>query len=134
MNPHDILKYGHLTFHNTVDDLPDAQWETGGACGCWSTKDITSHHGSYEYMLEDILKGFTSGGTTATLDRMSQVGPEKFNDLEVEDRRNMSRREIMDDFDATYSRVVKLAKQITPEKWRENGTLPWYGMEYSLDD
>jgi hypothetical protein len=29
---------------------------------------------------------------------------------------------------------VKLAKQISPEKWRENGTLPWYGMEYALDD
>jgi hypothetical protein len=134
MNPLDILKYGHLTFHNTVDDLADEDWETGGVCGWWSTKDIASHLVSFEYMLEDILKGFTSGGETPTLNRMFEVGAEKFNDIEVGQRKDMTGREVMADFDETYSRVVKLAKQIPPEKWRENGTLPWYGMEYSLDD
>ena len=33
-----------------------------------------------------------------------------------------------------HERVLRLAALIAPEVWREVGTIPWYGAEYSLDD
>jgi len=29
---------------------------------------------------------------------------------------------------------MRLAASISPDVWREVGTIPWYGAEYSLDD
>jgi hypothetical protein len=29
---------------------------------------------------------------------------------------------------------MRNARAIAPEVWREVGTIPWYGAEYSLDD
>ena len=33
-----------------------------------------------------------------------------------------------------HERVMRHAKAIAPEAWREVGTIPWYGPEYALDD
>ena len=30
--------------------------------------------------------------------------------------------------------AVRSPARIPPDTWRQNGTLPWYGAEYSLDD
>ena len=33
-----------------------------------------------------------------------------------------------------HERVMRRAAAIAPETWREVGTIPWYGPQYSLDD
>ena len=55
MNAIDILKYGQQTVLHTIDEFPDSAWETPGACGVWSVKDIIAHLASYEQVLIDIL-------------------------------------------------------------------------------
>ncbi len=47
MNAVDILKYGHLTVIQTIDGFPESAWDTPGACGTWSVKDIIAHLASY---------------------------------------------------------------------------------------
>ena len=64
MNTADVLKYGHHTVLQTIDDLPQTEWTTGGVCGVWSVKDIIAHLASYEHVLEEILAGFLDGGDT----------------------------------------------------------------------
>ena len=59
MNAADILKYGQLTALQSINGFPEAEWETPGACGYWSVKDIIAHLASYELVLVDILATFT---------------------------------------------------------------------------
>jgi hypothetical protein len=43
-------------------------------------------------------------------------------------------REVLDEFNDAHTQVMELSAQIRPERFRHSGTLPWYGMEYALDD
>ena len=133
MNAMDILKYGHQTVHQTIEGFPEAAWEEAGACGVWSVKDIIAHLASYEEVLGDILSTFLGKHATPYLDRFTEPGGQ-FNDTEVERRRGRTVREVLDEFNDAYAQVMSLAVQIRPEQFRQAGTLPWYGMDYALDD
>lgn len=133
MNAVDILKYGQLTVLGTLQEFPDVGQETPGACGVWSVKDIIAHLASYEQVLVDVLSAFTGGGPTPYLDKFTAPGGQ-FNDSEVAVRQGKSMAEVLEEFNEAHGRVMELAAQISPETYRQNGTLPWYGSIYSLDD
>ena len=133
MNAVDILKYGHQTALQADEGFPEGEWETAGACGVWSVKDIIAHLASYEEVLVDILSTFIGRHPTPYLDRFIELGGQ-FNDTEVEKRQRRTVREVLDEFNDAYAQVMSLAEQIRPEQFRETGTLPWYGMGYALDD
>jgi uncharacterized damage-inducible protein DinB len=133
MNAADILKYGHQTALQATEGFPEGEWEKEGACGVWSVKDIIAHLASYEEVLVDILSTFIGRHPTPYLDRFIELGGQ-FNDTEVEKRQRRTMREVLDEFNDAYAQVMSLAEQIRPEQFRETGTLPWYGMGYSLDD
>ncbi len=40
----------------------------------------------------------------------------------------------MTEFLEAHERVMRHAKLISAEVWRQVGTIPWYGSEYSLND
>lgn len=135
MNPADVLMYGHQHVLRTLDGLDFAHWETGGVCGVWSVKDIVNHLTSYEYLLVEVLSAFAGETTSNTyLDHMMNAGGAAFNDEEVAARQTLAPAEALTDYGTAYARVAALAGKISPETWRENGTLPWYGAQYSLED
>lgn len=134
MNATDILKYGQATVLQAIDGFPETAWETPGACGVWSVKDILAHLTSYEEVLVDILSGFVVGKhSTPYLDKFTEPGSQ-FNDAEVERRKGKTASEVLDEFNDVHAQVMSLAERMRPEVFRHTGTLPWYGMEYSLDD
>ena len=133
MNATDILKYGQGTVLQTIEGFPEAAWEKPGACGTWSVKDILAHLTSYEEVLVDILSVFVGRHATPYLDKFTGLGGQ-FNDSEVERRRGRTIKEILDEFSDAHAQTMSLAAQIRPEQFRQVGTLPWYGMDYSLDD
>lgn len=133
MNATDILKYGQQTALQAIEKFPETAWETPGACGIWSVKDIIAHLASYEEVLVDILAGFIGRQPAPALDRFIELGS-RFNDAEVERRRRRTVRELLDEFNDVHAQVMELAARIRPEVFRQAGTLPWYGMEYALDD
>ena len=133
MNAMDILKYGHQTVLQTIEGFPEAAWEEAGACGVWSVKDIIAHLASYEEVLGDILSTFIGKHATPYLDRFTEPGGQ-FNDTEVQRSRGRTVREVLDEFNDAYTQVMSLAAQIRPEQFRQTGTLPWYGLDYALDD
>lgn len=133
MNTLDILKYGNLTLLRSVEGLPDDAWETPGAVGVWSAKEIMAHVASFELLLAEVLSTFVDGSATPTLDMLIQ-NSERFNELQVESRRGDSVTKILDEYKSAHGRVIDLAGKISVEKMRENGTLPWYGGEYCLED
>lgn len=133
MNATDILKYGQGTVLQTIEGFPESSWEKAGACGVWSVKDILAHLASYEKVLVDILSAFVGRHATPYLDKFTGLGGQ-FNDSEVERRRGRTVKEILDEFKDAHAQAMSLAAQIRPEGFRQVGTLPWYGMDYSLDD
>ena len=133
MNAVDILKYGHQTVLQTLNSFPATAWDTTGACGEWSVKDIISHLASYELVLVDILTGFIHKGQTPALDKFIEQGG-RFNDYEVNQRKVKTLQEVLQEFNETHAITMSLIPAIPAEVLRQNGTLPWYGMDYSLDD
>ena len=135
MNAADILKYGHLTVLQTIDGFPASAWETPGACGVWSVKDIIAHLASYEHVLVDVLATFSDTGSSSTpyLSKFTLPGSQ-FNDTEVDARKEKTIKEVLAEFNDTHTQVMTMLAQLSPETLRETGTLPWYGMNYALDD
>ncbi|TMD60933.1 MAG: DinB family protein [Chloroflexi bacterium] len=133
MNAVDILKYGHLTVLQTLDGFSESAWDTPGACGVWSVKDIIAHLASYEQVLVDVLTTFLGGGSTPSFTRFAESG-NQFNDSEVAVRKEKTVKEVLEEFKDAHDQVVSMVVQISPETLRQTGTLPWYGMEYALDD
>jgi hypothetical protein len=133
MNAVDILKYGQQTVLQAIDGFPETAWETPGACGVWSVKDILAHLASYERVLVDILSTFTRSGATPALNTFIELGGQ-FNDSEVNRRKGRMIQDVLAEFNDTYTQVMSLLVPLPPETLRQSGTLPWYGMEYALDD
>lgn len=133
MNATEILKYGQLTVMQAIDSFPETAWETAGACGVWSVKDIIAHLASYERVLVDILTSLTSGGPTPALDAFIELG-RRFNDIEVNQRKNKTLQDVLAELNDAYTQVMSLIVTFPPETLRQSGILPWYGMDYALDD
>ena len=133
MNAADILKYGHQTVLRAIDGLADADWETPGACGIWSVKDIMAHLASYEHLLVEILASFLGGGPTPYLTQFRKTG-DTFNDVQVAARTEKTVQDVLVEYNDTQAQTMALVAQIPVETLRETGTIPWYGMEYALDD
>ena len=134
MNASDIFKYGDLTMLGTLEQVPQTEWETAGVCGWWSVKDIVAHLASYEVLLVDVLYGFCGGDRpTLTLTAFLQAHV-AFNDDQVAQRAKQTPAQTLAEYSAAHAEVMKLVAQISAETLRQPGTLPWYGLEYSLDD
>ena len=133
MNAVDVLKYGHQTVLRTIDGLPESEWTTEGVCGWWSTRHIIAHLGSYELLLVDVLTTFLDGGPTPCLDQFLSMGME-FNDAQVEMRNGKTPEEVLAEYNEAHARVMALIPQVPEERRRQAGALPWYGMEYDLED
>ena len=133
MNAVDILKYGQQTVLQTLEAFPESAQNTPGACGVWSVKDIIAHLASYEEVLVDVLSTFIGKHSTPYLNKFTEPGGQ-FNDTEVNLRKGKTMREVLDEFNDAHAQVMSLATRISPETFRQVGTLPWYGMDYALDD
>ena len=133
MNALDVLKYGHQTLLEAIDGIPDVDWYTEGAAGIWSVKDIIAHLASFEHLLVDVLHSFSSNCPTPTLDQYI-ADAQKFNDDEVAKRRHKMAQEVWAEYTETRAEAMRLLARIPVKERRQNGTLPWYGPEYSLED
>ena len=129
MNTLDVLKYGNQTVQRALDGLPDEAWQTPGVCGIWSVKDIIAHLSSYESVLTDLLKTIVDGGPPP-----QSLLKLRDNDAEVELRKEKTAQAVLAEYNQNHAQVMQLATQIPPETLRQTGTIPWYGMEYALDD
>jgi hypothetical protein len=134
MNTNNVLKYGHQTVLQIIEGLPEADWHTPGVGGVWSVKDIIAHLASFEHLLVDVLNSLVDDGPTPTLDKFRQLGLQKFNEAEVAARRNKTVSEVLAEYKDTYAQSAWLLSQIPAELHQRNGSLPWYGEEFDLDD
>lgn len=133
MNVMDILKYGNLTLLGSVKQIPEPEWKTPDVCGWWSVKDIMAHMTSFELWHVEVLETILGIEAGTYMQEMSQGG-EKFNQIQVARRTDMSVSDLLEEYTEAHSRLMELSGRIPGETYRQNGTIPWYGSEYCLDD
>lgn len=130
MHATDVLRYGHLTLTGTLERVPEGRWELAGACGVWSVKDIVAHLASYELVLVSLLEHLIEGRPGA----FASPFDADFNDGQVAQRRGLSSREALAEYQGAHARAIAFAGQLRPEAFRQAGLLPWYGAAYDLED
>jgi hypothetical protein len=136
MNPADILKYGDRFLTDILKDVPQSEWEKGGVCGVWSVKDIMGHLAAYEHWLQEVLAPFSGVDVEQQVFQlMGEVGPVRWNDVEVENRRGKSTADTLQEYRSNYVYTMEhIIPKVPAETWSKVGTIPWYGANYSLDD
>jgi mycothiol maleylpyruvate isomerase-like protein len=126
----DVLRYGHEMVESTVARYGPSDWSRI-ALGVWTSKDLLGHLGVFEVRIADVLAGFV--GVPALTDLMS-ADSRTFNDDQAAIRKDWPLERVLEEYLEAYERLMSHARLITPERWREVGTIPWYGPEYSLED
>jgi len=58
----------------------------------------------------------------------------QFNDTEVDARKGRTVMDILAEYDIIHSQVMSLITWVPEEILRQTETLPWYGVQYALDD
>ena len=130
MNTVDVLMYGQRAVQATIDRYRPGDWERM-ALGVWTAKDLLGHLGAFEVRFADQLAGFVGQPTTSEL---MAADPATFNDDQAAVRKDWPVERVLAEFLEAHERVMRHARAIPAETWREVGTIPWYGPEYSLDD
>jgi hypothetical protein len=133
MNTISILHYGHIFLMDSINDLPHEHWLTEGVCGHWSVKDIMAHLAVSEHTLIDVFKLLSGETDTPMINEIMALGADA-NDVLVERSKDRSSHDVLEDYLVSYEKSLELAEQCAPEKFSQNGILPWYGEEYDLDD
>jgi uncharacterized protein (TIGR03083 family) len=130
VNPGDILMYGQREIDRLIDRLEPADWDAI-ALGTWTTKDLVGHLGAFEVRFVEILTVFL--GEEPATDLM-RVPPATFNDDQAALRTGWSVEAIVAELREAHAQATELVPRIPADRWREVGTIPWYGPEYALDD
>jgi hypothetical protein len=130
VNARDILAFGQRDIDALIDRLTPADW-TAIALGVWTTKDLVGHLGAFEVRFRESLTMFL-GDTPATDILSSRLAT--FNDDQAAIRHDWSVDEVVGELRGAHREVIELVARIPEERWREVGTIPWYGPQYALDD
>jgi hypothetical protein len=130
VNPADVLRYGQHDIDAIVRRIGDDDWSRI-ALGVWTVKDLLGHLGAYEVRFAEILQTF-AGETPAT--NLWLEPPATFNDDQAAVRHDWPADRVVAELADAHASVMRLVDRISTERWREVGTIPWYGAEYSLED
>jgi hypothetical protein len=130
MNVIDVLMYGQRTILRTMERYRPEDWSRT-ALGVWTSKDLLGHLGAFEVRFADVLATFVDGPVVSGL---LEADPRTFNDDQAAIRAAWTIDQITDEFLAAHERVMTHARVVPVDRWREVGTIPWYGPEYALDD
>ena len=126
----DVLMYGQRTIRSTIDRYGADDWDRI-ALGVWTAKDLLGHLGAFELRFADQLAPFAGEPVESDL---PSADPRTFNDDQAAVRKDWPVEKVMAEFLEAHERVIRHARAIPAEVWREVGTIPWYGPEYSLND
>jgi hypothetical protein len=133
MNSPTILHNAYLTLIEAARAVPRTEWQRSGVCGTWSVKDIVAHMASFEQVTVEVLTGFLRSAPAPLIDLLV-ADDERFNVEQVTHRRHLAAQAILDEYATAHATARHLLEQIPPEMRQQNGTMPWYGEDYDLDD
>jgi hypothetical protein len=115
-----------------VEGLPILGWHIPGVYGDWSVKDIFAHFISCEYVMLDIMAAAQGETRTPTLDRWLK-NRERYDAVGIARRRNQTIEAVLDEYNDVHLETINQLIRMPDDLLRQNGTLPWYGEEYDLE-
>lgn len=125
------LENAHLLVIQTVDNLPELEWDMPMSEGGWTVKDTIAHLASYEHLVADMCHVVLQDSTpTPTITQYTQQGAD-FNQTQVAARSNHTAQQVIDEFEEVKAEVTGLLAQISAEAIEKKGTL---GGQRSLSD
>jgi hypothetical protein len=130
VNAQDVLRYGQGDVDRLIDRFTADDWSSI-ALGTWTTKDLVGHLGAFEVRFREALIALL--GDPPPTDLRSSP-PATFNDDQAAIRRDWSVDAIVDELQGAHRGIMELLDRLPADRWREVGTIPWYGPQYSLDD
>lgn len=133
MNVAEQLENAHLLVIQTVDNLPELEWDIPTASGSWSVKDIVAHLASFEHLLVDVFKTFLETSPTTLYLAQYSTQHDDFNHIQVEARSNHTAQQVIDEFEEAQAEATSLLARIPVETIEKKETLTW-DKERSLGD
>ncbi len=134
MNAAEQLENNHLLVIQSVDNLPELDWDVPNVHGTWSVKDIIAHLTSYEHILTDVFRTFLEESPdTPYLSKFIKQNSD-FNATEVETRKYSTAQQVIDEYEEAQVDSTALLARIPADIADKAGTMPWYGPERSLND
>lgn len=134
MNAVEQVENAHLLVIQSVDDLPELEWDIPTMQDGWSVKDIIAHLASYEHVLVEVFRTFLEESPdTPYLSQYIKQNAD-FNTIQVGERSNHTAQQVVDEYEEVQADATALLARIPAETIEEKGTLPMYGKERSLHD
>lgn len=130
MQTFDVLRYGHASVTAAIDAYGPDDWSRI-ALGVWTARDLLGHLGAFEARIADVLATFVDA---PVLTDLMAADPATFNDDQAAIRHDWSVEQVIAEYRESAERLLEHARTIPAATWREVGTIPWYGPDYSLDD
>jgi len=106
-----VLENSHTLLLQTVEGVPESEWEIPGVCGEWSVKDVVSHLAAYERLLIDILNT-ALGNEASPYMRTFLANPEGFNTHVAEAREYQPAQQVLVAYQEAQVQSTSLLAQI----------------------
>jgi len=129
MNVISLWQYTHQALMGALENPVWAR----EVCPERTLKDVITNLTAMEYVLCEVLESMLEGSPTPALDRFV-ADYERFSREEIAERRRLSGEEVLEEYRYIYTQTSLLMAHIPHPRWRERGTLPWYGPDFSLED
>jgi uncharacterized damage-inducible protein DinB len=134
MNAVEQVENAHLLVIQTVDDLPELEWDVPMTPDGWSVKDVIGHLASFEHLLVEVFQTVLGESSKTPYLTMYTQQHDDFNTIQVEERSNHTAQQVLDEYEEVQADATALLARIPTETIDEKGTLPMYGKERSLHD
>lgn len=133
MNATEQLENAHMLVIQTVDNLPELEWDMPMSAGGWTVKDTIAHLASYTHLLAEMCHMVLKDATpTPYITQFIEQGAE-FNQMQVAARSSHTGQQVIDEFEEVEADASGLLAQIPAETIEKNGAIAGHG-ERSLSD
>ena len=133
MNVVEQLENAHLLVIQTVDNLPELEWDMPIAANSWTVKDIISHITSYVHILVDMCHVVLKDSTPTPYITQFIEQSTEFNQIQVDERSNHTAQQVIDEFEEVQAEATGLLARIPVETIEKKGTIAGRGVG-SLSD
>jgi uncharacterized damage-inducible protein DinB len=124
MNVVEQLENAHLLVIQTLDNLPELEWDMPMSEGGWTVKDTVAHLTSYEHLLLDICHiALKDSSSTPYATQFAEQGA-NFNQTQVAAYSNHTAQQVIDEFEEVQAEVTGLLAQIPTEAIEKKGIIP----------
>lgn len=133
MNTTEQLENAHLLVIQTVDNLPESEWERPMSKDGWTVKDSIAHLVSYERILVDILNTLLGDAPATPYLSQFTASQDNFNATQVAARSNHTAQQVIDEYEEVQATSTALLARIPAATLEQYSSFLWFGEKRPLN-